>query len=211
MRKNLSRQSDGGANGSAGGNGQPLDTAIQTPKVGGLPAGDTNNQQPTQPIPELTLDNPIAYWKSQAEKFERLHKNASDEVTTSKKLLEQMQNETVTELTKKFEALQTELDMERKRAGELTIEALRANMVAEFKLGIEAVGFLTGNDEAALRKQAETLAKLTGKPPPPPPTGNVGNPANTGGLTLADIAKMSTNEAAKNLEAIKAVLAGGKK
>jgi len=211
MHKNLSRQSDGGANGSAGGNGQPLDTAIQTPKVGGLPAGDTNDKQPTQPIPELTPDNPIAYWKSQAEKFERLHKNASDEVTTSKKLLEQMQNETVTELTKKFEALQTELDMERKRAGELTIEALRANMVAEFKLGIEAVGFLTGNDEVALRKQAETLAKLTGKPPPPPPTGNVGNPANTGGLTLEDIAKMSTNEAAKNLEVIKAVLAGGKK
>jgi|GEM_PF-2773742 len=210
MRKNLSRHSDGGANGSAGGNGQPLDTAIQPPKVGGLPAGDTNDKQPTQPIPELTPENPSAYWKAQAEKFERLHKNASNDVTTAKKLLEQMQNETVTELTKKFEALQSELDMERKRAGEATIEALRANMVAEFKLGIEAVGFLTGNDEAALRKQAETLAKLTGKPPPPPPTGNVGNPANTGGLTLADIAKMSTNEAAKNLEAIKAVLAGGK-
>jgi len=210
MHKNLSRHSDGGANGSAGGNGQPLDTAIQTPKVGGLPAGDTNDKQPTQPIPELTPDNPIAYWKAQAEKFERLHKNASDEVTTSKKLLEQMQDETVKVLTDKFVALQTELDMERKRAGEATIEALRANMVAEFKLGIEAVGFLTGNDEAALRKQAETLAKLTGKPPPPPPTGNVGNPATTGGLTLADIAKMSTNEAAKNLEAIKAVLAGGK-
>lgn len=208
INKTIYRSADGGANGGAGGGntgGAPAPDNVS-------PADDASKQQnPTQTETEQKQpDNPLAYWQAQAEKFERLHKKATEEATSAKTLLEQLQNDTVKQLTEKFNALQQELEAERKRASEATTEALRAKVIGEFKLGGEAVAFLTASDEATLRQQAEALAKLTGaKGGTPPPTGNVGNPAGNG-LTLEDVKRMSPQEVKARLSEIEALLAGGK-
>lgn len=203
------RSADGGATGGNTG-GQSAGETSATSTNSNSPAEDANNQPSTQPENEQKQpENPLAYWQAQAQKFERLHKRANDEAQSAKALLEQLQNETVKQLTEKFNALQQELEAERKRASEATTEALRAKVAGEFKLGGEALGFLTGSDEATLRQQAEALSKLTGKPTPTP-TGSVGNPANTGGLTMDDIKKMSQSEIAKRMDEVSQVLAGKK-
>lgn len=205
INKTIYRSADGGAGG--GGSINP-----STPNDGVPPAEDAN-KQPNQQTPETEQkqpENPLAYWQAQAEKFERLHKKATEEATTVKALLEQVQNDTVKQLTEKFNALQQELETERKRASEATIEALRARVAGEFKLGGEAVGFLTASDEEGLRKQAEQLAKLAGVKSTPPPTGNVGNPAGNGGLTLEDYKKMTPQEVKARLDEVKGLLAKGK-
>lgn len=216
INKTIYRSADGGGAGAGGGAGEtpltpPPSDGANTPQAQTPPAGD--NPQSTPEEQQKQPENPLAYWQAQAEKFERLHKKATEEATSAKTLLEQLQNETVKQLTDKFNQLQQELEAERKRASEATTEALRAKVIAEFRLGNEAVAFLTGSDEATLRQQAESLSKLTGAKGTPPPTGNVGNPASFGGeLTVEAVKHMSPSEIMSRLDEVRKVLAkaGGK-
>lgn len=190
LNKTRYRSADGGANGGAGGGntgGAPAPDNVS-------PADDASKQQnPTQT--ETEIKDPLAFYKAQAEKNDRLREKAQAEATEAKKLAEALQNTVIKELTTKYDALMAEFEILRQQATQATTEALRARIAGEFKLGGEAVAFLTASDEATLRQQAEALSKLTGaKGGTPPPTGNVGNPAGNGGLTLETVSKMTSQD-----------------
>jgi hypothetical protein len=199
--KTIYRSADGGAGG--GGNSNP-----STPNDSVPPAEDAN-KQPNQQTPEPEIKDPLAFYKAQAEKNDRLREKAQAEANEAKRLAETLQNDVVKGLTAKYEALLAEFEAMRQQAIQATTEALRARIAGEFKLGGEAVGFLTASDEDGLRKQAEQLAKLAGVKNAPPPTGNVGNPAGNGGLTLEDYKKMTPQEVKARLEEAKKLLAKG--
>lgn len=196
INKTIYRSADGGANGGAGGgntDGAPAPNS--TP-----PAEDASKQQnPTQTDTEIK--DPVAFAKAKAEENDRLHKllaKTKQEAEEARARADKLESEAVTELKKKYDELLQLVEQEKSKAQQATTEALRVRIAGEFKLGNEAVAFLTGSDEATLRQQAEALAKLTGAKNAPPPTNNVGNPAGNGGLTWEAVKNMTPQEIARH-------------
>lgn len=190
------RSADGGANGAGGGGATTGNvTPNSTP-----PAEDANKQQnPTQTDTEIK--DPVAFAKAKAEENDRLHKllaKTKQEAEEARARADKLESEAVTELKKKYDELLQLVEQEKSKAQQATTEALRVRIAGEFKLGSEAVAFLTGSDEATLRQQAESLAKLTGAKGTPPPTNNVGNPAGNGGLTWDAVKNMTSQEIARH-------------
>lgn len=191
------RSADGGANGAGGGGAT---TGNVTPTDSKPPAEDASKQQnPTQGDTEIK--DPVAFAKAKAEENDRLHKllaKTKQEAEEARARADKLESEAVTELKKKYDELLQLVEQEKSKAQQATTEALRVRIAGEFKLGSEAVAFLTGSDEATLRQQAESLAKLTGAKGTPPPTNNVGNPAGNGGLTWDAVKNMTPQEVARN-------------
>jgi hypothetical protein len=92
----------------------------------------------------------------------------------------------VSALTSEKETLQTQITEKDGRIAAYEIDSVKTRIARELGLSYEAVGFIQGNDEEAIKKSAESLKALVGdKKQPTPPFGNSEPPIEEDGVTKA--------------------------
>lgn len=114
-------------------------------------AGDANPQNGD-------ISNPEAYYKAQAEKFERLFRKAEEQATAATLKLKDREGEDVQQINQQLETLRAELQAERQKAEQERLTALKLRIGAQHNLDPEIAMRLVGDDEAALSEDAQKLA-----------------------------------------------------
>lgn len=99
--------------------------------------------------------------------------------------------EQVSALTNEKETLQTQLTEKDGTIAKYEIDSVKTKVAREFGLSYEAIGFIQGEDEEAIRKSAESLKSLVGTRNTPP-LGNPETPPEEDGVTAA-FKKMNPN------------------
>lgn len=146
------------------------------------PAGDGDGDtKPNAENPSGTpINNPEAKYKSEAEKWERLFKKTSDDLTTAQALAQKLQDDQRQTVEKIVADALAKLDAEKAtiiaEAEAEKLKAMRVRLAVASGLDAEFAEFLTGTDEATI---AEQVKKLAEKVKPKAPTLRVGN--NLGG------------------------------
>ena len=80
--------------------------------------------------------------------------------------------------------LQTQLTEKDERIAKYEIDSVKTRIARECGLSYEAIGFIQGEDEEAIRESAESLKSLVGFAQTPP-LGNPEKPAEEDGVTAA--------------------------
>ena len=94
--------------------------------------------------------------------------------------------EQVSALTSEKENLQTQITEKDGKIAQYEIDSVKTRVARELGLSYEAVGFIQGNDEEAIKKSAESLKNLVGdQKQPTPPFGNPEPPVEEDGVTKA--------------------------
>jgi len=94
--------------------------------------------------------------------------------------------EQVSALTSEKENLQTQITEKDGKIAQYEIDSVKTRVARELGLSYEAVGFIQGNDEEAIKKSAESLKNLVGdQKQPTPPFGNSEPPIEEDGVTAA--------------------------
>lgn len=94
--------------------------------------------------------------------------------------------EQVSALTSEKENLQTQITEKDGKIAQYEIDSVKTRVARELGLSFEAVGFIQGDDEEAIKKSAESLKNLVGdKKQPTPPFGNPEPPIEEDGVTAA--------------------------
>ena len=99
--------------------------------------------------------------------------------------------EQVSALTDEKETLQTQLTEKDGTIAKYEIDSVKTKVARECGLSLEAVEFIQGDDEEAIRKSAEALKGLVGSKSVPP-LGNPETPPEEDGVTAA-FKKMNPN------------------
>ena len=101
--------------------------------------------------------------------------------------------EQVNTLTSEKETLQTQITEKDGKIAQYEIDSVKTRVARELGLSYEAVGFIQGNDEEAIKKSAESLKNLVGdQKQPTPPFGNPEPLIEEDGVTKA-FKKMNPN------------------
>ena len=101
--------------------------------------------------------------------------------------------EQVSALTSEKENLQTQITEKDGKIAQYEIDSVKTRVARELGLSYEAVGFIQGNDEEAIKKSAESLKNLVGdQKQPTPPFGNPEPLIEEDGVTKA-FKKMNPN------------------
>lgn len=104
-------------------------------------------------------------------------------------------NDQIKVLTDEKTALETQLTEKDGTIAKYERDSVKTKIAREYGLSYEAIGFIQGEDEEAIRKSAETLKGLVEsnqKPVPAPPLGNPENPPAEDGV-LAAFRKLNPN------------------
>lgn len=104
-------------------------------------------------------------------------------------------NDQIKALTDERTNLQTQLTEKDGTIAKYERDSVKTKIAREYGLSYEAIGFIQGEDEEAIRKSAETLKGLVEsnqKPVPAPPLGNPENPPAEDGV-LAAFRKLNPN------------------
>lgn len=104
-------------------------------------------------------------------------------------------NDQIKALTDEKTDLQTQLTEKDGTIAKYERDSVKTKIAREYGLSYEAIGFIQGEDEEAIRKSAETLKGLVEsnqKPVPAPPLGNPENPPAEDGV-LAAFRKLNPN------------------
>ena len=169
-------------------------------------AGDTNESEPE------VIRNPAAYWKAEAEKYERLHKNVTDHATSIEARLKALGGEfeksTKDDLTK----LQESLAAERAEIAKTRRELDQRKAAQEAGIPATLAGRLAGETYDELLADAKALAEIV----PAGRNGGSGSssagkdgaPASGSTLTLDMIRKMTPQQIRERQSEVDAVLAG---
>lgn len=110
-----------------------------------------------------------------------------DELTKQKEeLAKQVEglNEQIKTLTDEQTSLKTQLTEKDGTIAKYEIDSVKTRIAREFDLSYEAIGFLQGEDEEAIRKSAESLKNLVGTQRPAP-SFNPEMPPEEDGVTAA--------------------------
>ena len=110
-----------------------------------------------------------------------------DELTKQKEeLAKQVEglNEQIKTLTDEQTSLKTQLTEKDDAIAKYEIDSVKTRIAREFDLSYEAIGFLQGEDEEAIRKSAESLKNLVGTNRTPPQF-NSEMPPEEDGVTAA--------------------------
>jgi chromosome segregation ATPase len=99
-------------------------------------------------------------------------------------------NEQLTTLNDEKTDLQTKLTEKDGLIAKYEIDSVKTRIARECGLSYEAIGFLQGDDEEAIRKSAESLKSLVGKSAPP--LGNPETPPEEDGV-MAAFKKLNPN------------------
>lgn len=134
--------------------GQAAPGGAQVPE-----APDNDNNQQTPPPEGQGIQNPEAYYKAQAEKFQRLHSKAETDIATVKAQLESLQGSQAEALQKKLDELTGELETQKSQAEADRVDAMRMKALAAAKLDPETMlEFVTATDTDGIKAQVEKLA-----------------------------------------------------
>ena len=87
--------------------------------------------------------------------------------------------------------LQTQLTEKDGKIAQYEIDSVKTRIAREFDLSYEAIGFLQGEDEEAIRKSAESLKSLVGTNRTPPQFNSEMPPAEDG--VMAEFKKLNPN------------------
>lgn len=93
-------------------------------------------------------------------------------------------NEQIKTLTDEQASLKTQLTEKDDAIAKYEIDSVKTRIAREFDLSYEAIGFLQGEDEEAIRKSAESLKNLVGTQRPAP-SFNPEMPSEEDGVTAA--------------------------
>lgn len=119
-----------------------------------------------------------------------------DELTKQKEeLTKQVEglNEQIKTLTDEQASLKTQLTEKDSAIAKYEIDSVKTRIAREAGLSYEAIEFLQGDNEEAIKKSAEALKGLVGtKTNPTPPLGNPENPPAEDGV-IAEFRKLNPN------------------
>lgn len=137
--------------------------------------GDTkNNAENLDGQPKI--ENPDAYYKAQAEKYQRLFEKVNGELTTAQSLAQKLQDEQRQAVEKLVSDALAKLEQEKAQvlaeAEAEKLKALRVRLAVAQGLDAELADFLTGTDEATLTEQVKKLAEKVKPKAPNLRTGN---------------------------------------
>lgn len=93
-------------------------------------------------------------------------------------------NDQLKTLTDEKTALETKLTEKDGQIAKYETDSVKTKIAREFGLSYEAIGFLQGEDEEAIKKSAESLKNLVGSSKVPP-LGNPETPPEEDGVTAA--------------------------
>ena len=203
----------GGAGGDTSANEGATDGATQN-------GGDSANTQSTHSSAGDTgastadgdIKDPAAYWKAQAEKFERLHKNVSDHATSIEARLKTLGGEVEKSTKDDLTKLQEELAAERAEIAKTRLELDQRKAAQEAGIPATLAGRLAGETYDELLADAKALAEIV----PAGRNGGSGSssagkdgaPASGSTLTLDMIRKMTPQQIRERQSEVDAVLAG---
>ena len=167
-------------------------------------AGDTNESEPE------FIRNPAAYWKAEAEKYERLHKNVTDHATSIEARLKTLGGEVEKSTKDDLTKLKEELAAERAEIAKTRRELDQRKAAQEAGIPATLAGRLAGETYDELLADAKALAEIV----PAGRNGGSGSssagkdgaPASTTGLTMEKIQKMSPQEYIANRDEVQAFL-----
>ena len=100
-------------------------------------------------------------------------------------------NEQIKTLTDEQASLKTQLTEKDGAIAKYEIDSVKTRIAREFDLSYEAIGFLQGEDEEAIRKSAESLKSLVGTNRTPPRFNSETPPAEDG--VMAEFKKLNPN------------------
>ena len=168
-------------------------------------AGDTNESEPE------FIRNPAAYWKAEAEKYERLHKNVTDHATSIEARLKTLGGEVEKSTKDDLTKLKEELAAERAEIAKTRRELDQRKAAQEAGIPATLAGRLAGETYDELLADAKALAEIV-------PAGRSGSgsssagkdgaPASGSTLTLDMIRKMTPQQIRERQSEVDAVLAG---
>ena len=169
-------------------------------------AGDTNESEPE------FIRNPAAYWKAEAEKYERLHKNVTDHATSIEARLKTLGGEVEKSTKDDLTKLKEELAAERAEIAKTRLELDQRKAAAEAGIPATLAGRLAGETYDELLADAKALAEIV----PAGRNGGSGSssagkdgaPASGSTLTLDMIRKMTPQQIRERQSEVDAVLAG---
>ena len=117
-----------------------------------------------------------------------------DELTKQKEeLTKQVEglNEQIQTLNDEQTSLKTQLTEKDSAIAKYEIDSVKTRIARELDLSYEAIGFLQGEDEEAIRKSAESLKNLVGTNSTPPQFNSEMPPAEDG--VMAEFKKLNPN------------------
>ena len=168
-------------------------------------AGDTNESEPE------FIRNPAAYWKAEAEKYERLHKNVTDHATSIEARLKTLGGEVEKSTKDDLTKLKEERAAERAEIAKTRLELDQRKAAQEAGIPATLAGRLAGETYDELLADAKALAEIV-------PAGRSGSgsssagkdgaPASGSTLTLDMIRKMTPQQIRERQSEVDAVLAG---
>lgn len=196
---------EGGATVDGGNNGADS-ASSQNPNP---PAGGASENTSDE---SLIIKDPAAYWKAQAEKFERLHQKTSDHALTLEERLKLAGDDAQKSAKTEFEKLQAELEKDRAEIAKTRRELDQKTAASEAGLPASLAARLAGATYEEMLADAKALAEII-----PAGSGGAtsagrdGAPAASGTLTMEIIRNMSTAEIRARQAEVDAVLAAQRK
>ena len=119
------------------------------------------------------IDNPEAYHKARAEKYERLFTKTEEQLKTLQQKLNERETEEVKALAQEYEAMKQELTEARADAEQSRLTAMKLRVGVAHGLTEDLAMRLVGDSEEALVEDAQRLSKAI----PATRKANIGNPA----------------------------------
>lgn len=175
-----------------------------------VPAAEPASNTPSGPGEK----GPIPYWRFKEVVDERNALRAEQE-----RMQQQAGSSKPNELEQQFAQLRQELDAMKQQAAAARRDAVRAQIGAEFKMPPALLSRLQGEDEEAIRADAQALmtaiqavagsAQPAPKAAPAPLPTSTGNPAGAVRITREQLAAMSADDVARmSLDDLQAIMRG---
>jgi len=147
----------------------PTPAAPETPKPVAPDTATTSNP----------IQNPVEYWQSQAQKFERLLENTQKKLGDQEKLVGQLQETQTKIIQQEVADLKKQLTDEKSAMEQARLEAVRVKLLAEKGLPVEMAEFVTETNPDKIAEQVNRLVKLV----PAKPVAVTTSLANPGAAT----------------------------
>ena len=196
--------SAGGGNNGAGDNNASHSASSQqtTPS-----AGDTST---TTSGNDADIKDPAAYWKAQAEKFERLHQKATEHTQSIEERLKALGGDVEKSAKADLQKLQEELQKERDEIASTRRELDQRKAAQDAGIPASLAARLQGSTYDEMLADAKALAEIVpaGGGSGTSSAGRDGAPASGSALTMDMIRKMSPGEIRARQSEVDAVLSG---
>lgn len=178
---------------------QEADAQNQAP-----PAADNGADAEVEPKTGEKISDPVAFLKSQAEKYERLFTKAQERATSLEEKIKGLEEANRTEVEQRIAELRQEWEAEKAESKKQYLDAVRTAAVAKFNLHESFKERLKGESEDEIMADAQALADVL--PQGSKTEAKRGNPGGGSKLTVDDLKDKSAKWISENWDQVEGIL-----